>query len=107
MRKNRVFQIMRQVRYGSLIGCVMKSVHDFTQLITILFERLCTVGRAVTWRRGFVNNYLGVILACLGNRTACNATEELSEKIFHKTSSTSKSPSWYTVVCIKISFKSP
>ena len=50
------------------------------------------LGGAVTWRRGFVNNFLRVPIACLVSRVAavklCN-----SQKIVYKTSSPSNSHS--------------
>ena len=44
------------------------------------------LGRAVTWRRGFVNNFLRFPLACLGNRTAAVQLWN-SRKIVYITSS--------------------
>ena len=40
------------------------------------------LGRAVTWIRGFVNNFLRVPLACLGS--SCKTAVELSRKLLTK-----------------------
>ena len=56
-------------------------------------------GRAVTWRRGLVNNYLRVPIACPGRRTAAEQMLN-SQKIVYKTSTQSNSPAWYS--CLDI-----
>ena len=52
------------------------------------------VGGAVTWRRGFVNQFLRVPIACLGIKTAAVQLWN-SQIILYKTSSQSNSPAWY------------
>ena len=54
------------------------------------------LGEAVTWRRGFVNNFLRVP-ELYNSFPAAQASKENSQKGVYKTSSPSKSPSYYCI----------
>ena len=78
---------------------VRKDEFDF-EFILRLFQdsqreitQPCGLGRAVIWRRGFVNNFLRVPLAFLGSRTAAVQLWN-SQKIVYKKSSPTNSPAW-------------
>ena len=89
----------RQRRQGHPLRTIGKDLFGFEYILRLFRDpqREITQSygqeRAVTWRGGFVNNFLRVPLAFLGSRTAAVQLWN-SQKIVYKKSSPSNSPAW-------------
>ena len=92
-------------------GCVVAVVDVDIELIAassakrVRFPAFVVLGRAATWVRGLVNNFLRVSFACLGSREAALQLWN-SQKTFYKTlTQVTAPPSTVTVALHNFSAK--